>query len=142
MQNNTNKALLEQIGALYTRNKSLTKGHATLTRRVQELEAQLAESQQAYEKPKHINCLTHVRGITEQETVLSKAHHDLQQDVIALSHRLHALEFAQKPSSHAAAVIGPQSGLEAAENLSKTIERHIKQALVNATKIGGILNGR
>lgn len=33
--------LLETIGALHTRNKSLQKGHATLTRRVQELETEL-----------------------------------------------------------------------------------------------------
>lgn len=34
--------LLDTIGALHTRNKGLQKGHATLTRRVQELEAELA----------------------------------------------------------------------------------------------------
>lgn len=33
--------LLDAIGSLYARNKSLQKGHATLTRRVQELEEQL-----------------------------------------------------------------------------------------------------
>lgn len=97
------EALIGQIGGLYQRNKSLTKGHATLTRRVQELEAQLAEAQQAYEKPKHINCRTHVRGITEQEhIVLSKAQHDLQQFVT----------------------------------------EEVKRQIINATKIGGILNGR
>lgn len=34
--------LLDTIGALHTRNKGLQKGHATLTRRVQELEKELA----------------------------------------------------------------------------------------------------
>lgn len=37
------EALLEQIGKLYGRNVSLKKGHATLTARVQELEALTAE---------------------------------------------------------------------------------------------------
>lgn len=38
--------LLDTIGALHTRNKGLQKGHATLTRRVQELEAELALTKQ------------------------------------------------------------------------------------------------
>lgn len=41
----TGDALLEQIGKLHGRNVSLKKGHATLTARVQELEAQLAAAQ-------------------------------------------------------------------------------------------------
>lgn len=41
----SSESLLEQIGKLYGRNVSLKKGHATLTARVQELEAQLAAAQ-------------------------------------------------------------------------------------------------
>lgn len=37
--------LLNTVGALHTRNKGLQKGHATLTRRVQELEGILAEKE-------------------------------------------------------------------------------------------------
>lgn len=44
----TKEALLEQVGSLYNRNKSLTKGHATLTRRVQDLEKELAYYRQKY----------------------------------------------------------------------------------------------
>ena len=40
--------LLDTIGALHTRNKSLTKGHSTLTRRVRELEQELAYYRQKY----------------------------------------------------------------------------------------------
>lgn len=39
--------LLDTIGRLFARNQSLQKGHATLTRRVQELEAELASAQRA-----------------------------------------------------------------------------------------------
>lgn len=38
--------LLDRIGELYARNKGLQKGHATLTRRVQELETELALTKQ------------------------------------------------------------------------------------------------
>lgn len=38
--------LLDTIGALHTRNKGLQKGHATLTRQVQELETELALTKQ------------------------------------------------------------------------------------------------
>lgn len=40
--------LTEQCGRLYIRNKSLTKGHSTLTRRVQELEKELAYYRNKY----------------------------------------------------------------------------------------------
>lgn len=42
----TSDHLLDTIGTLHTRNKGLQKGHATLTRRVQELEAELALAKQ------------------------------------------------------------------------------------------------
>lgn len=86
MQDNTNKALLEQIGALYTRNKALTKGHATLTRRVQELEAKLAEAQQKVLNNSSgvfsvVSGKVHVNDAFIEKHTISKAHHDLQQFV-------------------------------------------------------------
>lgn len=104
--------LLDTIGTLHKRNKSLTKGHATLTRRVQELEAALeAEKKRTFatwsEKgltayDNKVNKVVQIGAITSETSAVSKAQHDLQQ----------------------------------------FITEEVKRQLVAATKLGGILNGR
>lgn len=78
--------LLDSVGALYARNKSLTKGHATLTRRVQELEAELKQAQQpAFSNSSDVLAVvggeTHIKEVVIKGSVIQKAQHDLQQFV-------------------------------------------------------------
>ncbi len=80
------EGLIAQIGSLYQRNVSLTKGHATLTSRVQELEAQLSEAQQQILANSSgdfavVGGKTYIKETVVQDAVISKAQHDLQQFV-------------------------------------------------------------
>lgn len=108
--------LLDTIGALYTRNKSLTKGHATLTRRVQELEAALeAEKQRGVA----------VCGEKSVSYYDNKGAERLRLGVIDL-------EKEEKLFTNS----------KAQQDLQQFVTEEVKRQLVAATKLGGILNGR
>lgn len=105
--------LLGTVGALYTRNKSLQKGHATLTRRVQELEALLGETQAA-------------------ASPISHADTQLQQDLKDLQKRVNGLEDA--------GIYAFTSGGKGKHTATAVLEDAITRGISAALRPGGVLH--
>lgn len=92
-----NESLLETIGRLYGRNQSLQRGHATLTRRVQELETKLKQAQKQILETSNgpfaiAGAETFINNALIGSSIISKADTQLQADIEALTTRVMALE--------------------------------------------------
>ena len=140
--------LLDTIGRLFARNQSLQKGLATLTRRVQELEAELAA-----EKERGITLMTPrgmetynskgvlqvVMGAVEETKTPTAADSQLQADIDALKTRVANLEFALHPeSSRRQAVSVSETCL--ADAFRQAVADVVKQEIEKECRIGGAIN--
>lgn len=135
--------LLDTVGALYSRNKSLTKGHATLTRRVQELEAALAA-----EKQRTFAAWTE-KGFASYD---NKGVRRVQLGAID-PESAQLAEAKQQVPVTGFNVVGGKAHVndafiekgaisKAKHDLHQFVTEEVKRQLVAATKSGGILNGR
>lgn len=154
-----NDSLLEIIGRLQGRNQALQKGHATLTRRVQELEADLAKAEQrghvlntprgmeACDSKGVLRVAMGAMNVKDEGFISSKsclstpattpADTALQADIEYLRQRVNELENAHRFSFGAGK--GTSNGMAV---FQETVNRGIEQALRNAVSPGGILYGK
>lgn len=136
-----NDSLLEIIGRLQGRNQSLTKGHATLSRRVQELEQELVLAKQQV-LPSSKTPFTVAGGeVHIAESFIAKEHTaadmQLQADIEHLRQRTDEIE---KTLTHSFGAWARDSNTMPA--FEKTVNRGIDQALRRAVEPGGLLYDR
>lgn len=145
-----NDALLHTVGSLHKRNKALTKGHATLTRRVQELEAELAA-----EKDRGIPLMTPrgmktynskgvlqaVIGAMEEIKSPNITHADvqLQADIEALTQRVADLEFATSPGYFTPHTL-TDGELKRVNAFNEAVKQLIETEIDKSLRIGGAIN--
>lgn len=142
--------LLDTIGRLFARNQSLQKGLATLTRRVQELEAELAAKKErgatlmtprGMETYNSKGVLQAVIGAVEEVKSPNITHADvqLQADIEALTQRVADLEFAAAPGYFTPSHLTEGQRLRT-EAFNAAVRQLIETEIDKACRIGGAIN--